>query len=229
MDKAEFITWARKLAPTYQASEEVKKQLARIRLIAFVGPTGVGKDTLIKQMDIPYVKSDVTRLPREGEKDGREYNFRTDYDKLLEDIKSGLYVQFVVNANNEFYGTKSESYPQGGNCTMAVIAQAVAQFRTLGFADILPIYLLPPSYKEWMNRIGTVRSSDLQARFSEARRSLPIALSDPKYHFVLNDRLEDAVADVNAVIKGEAISEHRTTLARQTAELLIGRLGDEDE
>lgn len=109
---------------------------------------------------------------------------------------------------------------------MAIIAKAIPQFRSLGFADILPIYILPPSYVEWIDRIGSVRHDDLQARFAEARDSLPLALEDPEYHFVLNDNLEDALNDIEKIIKGEPVSEHRVTLARQTAELLIGRLGD---
>ena len=226
MEKAEFIIWAKKLASSYQASAVVKDQLSHVRLIGFVGPTGVGKTTIIKKTGLPYVRSDVTRPPREGEKDGREYNFRTDYSGILEDIKQGRYVQFVINQNGEFYGTLATEYPEGGNCTMSIIARAIPQFRSLGFATVLPIYVLPPSYVEWMNRIGSVRSADLQARFAEARESLPIALEDPEYHFVLNDNIDDVMKDVDLIIKGEPVSEHRTSLARQTAELLIGRLGD---
>lgn len=228
MDKSEFITWAKNLASSYKASEAVRDQLSRVRLVAFVGPTGVGKTTIIKKTGLPYVRSDVTRDPRATEKDGREYNFRTDYSTILEDIKQGNFVQFVINQNGEFYGTRASEYPQGGNCTMSIIARAVPQFRSLGFASVLPIYVLPPSYVEWMKRIGQVRSADLQARFSEARESMPIALEDPTYHFVLNDNIDDAMKDVNLIIQGEPVSEHRSSLARQTAELLIGRLGDGD-
>lgn len=227
MEKSEFILWAKKLAATYQASAAVKEQLSHVRLIAFVGPTGVGKTTLMKKTGLPYVLSDVTREPRANEKNGREYNFRTDYMGILDDIKQGRYVQFVINQNGEFYGTLATAYPEGGNCTMSIIARAVPQFRSLGFASVLPIYVLPPSYVEWMNRIGSVRSADLQARFSEARESLPIALEDAEYNFVLNDNMDDALKDVELIIKGEPVSEHRTSLAKQTAELLIGRLGDE--
>ncbi|MDQ2972883.1 MAG: hypothetical protein M3Q79_00155 [bacterium] len=227
MDKTEFITWARKLAMTYEPRTEVRDKLSHVRLIAFVGPTGVGKTTIIQSTELAYVKSDVTRHPRDGEKNGREYNFRDDYMQILDDIKNGRYVQFVINSNNEFYGTLADEYPEGGNCTMAIIAKAVPHFRNLGFADVLPIYVLPPSYVVWMKRIGSVRSEDLKARFVEARESLPIALDDSKYHFVLNDNLEDVLKDIDSIIKGEPVSEHRTSLARQTAELLIGRLGDD--
>ncbi len=226
MEKAEFINHATKLAASYRSSQDVSEQLAHLRLVAFVGPTGVGKTALIKKVDLPYVLSDVTRSARADEKNSREYYFRTDYANILDDIKNGKYVQFIINSNQEFYGTLASSYPKGGVCTMAIIARALDQFRSLGFADILPIYILPPSYVEWMRRIGSVRGEDLQARLGEARESLPLALDDPKYHFVLNDSIDDAAKDILAIINGEPVLEHRSNLARQTAELLIGRLGE---
>lgn len=226
MTKEEFIKWATQLAINYKPSQEVLAKLLHLRVIAFVGPTGVGKTTLTHASGLPYILSDVTRDKREGEKDDHDYHFKNNYEEMLEDIKTGQYVQFVINTNHEFYGTRVTEYPDGGVCAMAIIAKAIPQFRTLGFADILPIYILPPSYVEWMHRIGTARSSDLEARFVEARESLPIALGDPKYHFVLNDNIEDAVEDIKQIAAGQPIAEHRDFLARQTAELLIGRLGE---
>jgi hypothetical protein len=43
---------------------------------------------------------------------------------------------------------------------------------------------------------------------------------------VLNDNIEDAVDDIKLIAEGKPIAEHRDFLARQTAELLIGRLGE---
>ncbi len=226
MQKTEFIQWATQLAINYKPAADVLEKLKHVRVIAFVGPTGVGKTTLIHASGLPYVLSDVTRDKREGEKDDHDYHFKNNYEEILADIKQGQYVQFVINTNHEFYGTRANQYPDGGVCAMAIIAKAIPQFRTLGFADILPIYILPPSYVEWMHRIGSARSSDLEARFTEARESLPIALADPTYHFVLNDNIEDAVDDIKLIAEGKPIAEHRDFLARQTAELLIGRLGE---
>src|SRR4051794_23046067 len=103
MEKKDFIEWARKLSVGYHANPQVQAQLAQIDLIALVGPTGVGKTTIIEQLEQPYVVSDVTRPPRNGEKDGQEYNFRTDYYDILDEIKAGQYVQFLIAKSDEFY------------------------------------------------------------------------------------------------------------------------------
>lgn len=229
MDKQDFIEWVKKLEPTYQANTLVLDQLADIELIALVGPTGVGKTTIIEQLGLPYVRSDVTRARREFEKDGQDYNFRSDYFEVLDEIKNGQYAQFLLSNSGEFYGTRVSSYPKEGPATMAIVASAIPKFRTLGFKKVIPIYILPPGYAEWMHRIGTGRATDLDARMKEAAASLPTALADSEYRFVLNDDLDLAVSEVNTIILGGYISEHRDQLARSSADLLFGRLGVADD
>jgi hypothetical protein len=63
---------------------------------------------------------------------------------------------------------------------------------------------------------------------SEARESLPLAMNDPAYHFILNDDLELATQEVLTIISGGQISQHRKELARSSADLLFGRLGIDD-
>lgn len=226
MDKKDFVEWVTKLHSTYKPNATVSEKLKRLHLVAVVGPTGVGKTTLIQTSGIPYIVGDVTRPTRPGERNGHEYHFREDYLEVLQQIKAGEYAQFVINASGEFYGTRGSSYPDDGFCTMAIFAAAVPQFQSLGFKQMTLLYILPPSYVEWMRRIGKERAGDLQSRLGEARVSLPKALADPNYHFILNDTVESALGDIKTILAGSPVNEHRATLARQTAELLIGRLGE---
>ena len=228
MEKKDFIVWASKLQSQYQPSEEVSRKLNNIELVALVGPTGVGKSTLIDKLDIPDVLSDVTRDPRPDEKDNQNYHFRKDYFNILDEIKAGQYVQFLIGSNGEFYGTRASAYPDNGRCAMAVLASEVPHFQSLGFKKLTLFYIMPPSYVEWMRRIGGVRAKDLLSRIGEARDSLTLAVNSEDYVFILNDTLELAVRDMKNMLNGEPVDEHRSRLAKGTADILLERVGDEE-
>ena len=166
---------------------------------------------------------------RPGEKNNQNYRFRTDYLEILKEIKSGQYAQFVVSGSNDFYGTHNNAYPSEGWCTMAIIATAIPDFRKLGFRSVKPVYIMPPGYVEWMRRIGELRAGDLDIRIAESITSIRTALRDEAYHFVLNDNVEAAVADIRKIMNGEEPDEHRSRLARETADVLLERLGDQDD
>lgn len=229
MQKEDFIEWARKLQPGYRASEEVKAQLSQVDLLAIVGPTGVGKTTLINELKLPVVLSDVTRPMRPEEKNNQNYRFRTDYIEILKEIKSGQYAQFVISGSGDFYGTHNDAYPHEGWCTMAIIATAIPSFRDLGFRNVKPIYIMPPGYVEWMRRIGELRAGDLDIRIAESITSIKTALRDSEYHFVLNDSIEAAIQDIRDIMAGKEPDEHRSRLARETGDVLLERLGDQDD
>ena len=229
MEKSDFIKWARKLQSTYEPSDETRAQLSNVDLLAIVGPTGAGKSTIIDKLGLPYVMSDVSREPRNEEKHNRNYHFRTDYLQIINEIKNGSYVQFLVSKYDEFYGTRSSSYPNEGVCTMAIIARVIPEFRKLGFRSIKTIYVMPPSYVEWMHRIGSTRKDDLLGRISEARQSILMALDDEKYEFVLNDSLDLAVDEIKTIIAGEERDKARAQLAYDTADILLEHIGDEEE
>lgn len=228
MDKNDFIVWARKMQNSYRPSDQVLKKLGLVNLVAIVGPTGTGKTTLIEKLDIPLVLSTVSRDKRPGEKNNIDYVFTNDYFKVIEQIKAGEFVQYLVSPNGEFYGTHMDAYPEEGNCIMAIVAGAISNFKSLGFKSITQIYIMPPSYIEWMRRIGSSRTKDLLTRIGEARESMELALSDDKYHFVLNDNIDYALQDIIQILNGGQVNQHRRDLAIGTADLLLEHIGDEE-
>lgn len=223
MDKQTAIDRLRELQATYQANDQVRAQLSHLTLIAVVGPTGAGKSTVVRHSGLPFVIGDTTRAPREGEIQGRDYNFRTDLNNLVTEIEHGEFVQFVVQRETEVYGTKASSYPSSGVVAMSVLARVLPAFRSFGFASVIPVYIVPPSHTEWMHRISAHRDKDLEARLLEAKESLQVALNDPSYVFILNDDLNTAVASLQAVARG-AVNQTASSQARAAANTLYGYL-----
>lgn len=202
MDKQTFIQKARELEPTFQPNDAVKARLAGLQLIAIVGPTGVGKSSIINACKIPYVISDMTRALRTGERDGVDINQRSDYDKLWSELENGEFAQFLVAITGEFYGTKASSYPASGPCTMPIVTSALPMFKNLGFGKIITVYVVPPSLEVWQKRIAQQATSDLEDRMVEARESLANALDANDYIFLVNDDLGKSLEDLNSILAG---------------------------
>lgn len=155
MDKKDFIEWARKLQLSYQSSGDVKSKLAKVDLLAIVGPTGVGKTTLINQLKIPSVLSDVTRDLRKGEKNNQNYHFREDYLDILKEIKSGEFAQFLVSDTDDFFTVLTQMHTlMRAGVVWQFLLPLYLIFRKLGFRKVVPIYIMPPGYVEWMRRIS---------------------------------------------------------------------------
>jgi len=227
MEKKDFMVWASKLQELYKPSEETTNSLGNLDLYAIVGPTGVGKSTIVEHLGLPSIMSDVSRDKRPEEKNNKNYHFRSDYLKVIDEIKRGEYVQFLIGKNAEFYGTRKSSYPEEGACVMPIVADQVSHFKSLGFRSVTPLYIMPPSYVEWMRRIGGVRTKDLLSRISEARDSMKIAQENDDFTFILNDTIEQAVSDISDVINGVELDEHRQGLAIGTADVLLERIGED--
>jgi hypothetical protein len=79
-----------------------------------------------------------------------------------------------------------------------------------------------------MNRIGGVRAKDLLTRIQEAKESILLALNDSSYTFILNDRLENAIQDIQKKRNGKDIDQHRIELAKGTADVLLEHIGESD-
>lgn len=225
MTREEFLIQLPELVKNYQPSPAVVSQIKNVSLLIVIGPSGVGKTTVIKKVGLPFVPPDTTRQPRPGEVDGRDYYFLKDYDRTIDDLKTGQFVQVVIGASGDLYASKASSYPTGGVALMTVMADVVPIFRQLGFRNTVSAFITPPSYDEWMRRMSEhgVEASQLDARLSEAYRSFNFALNDSETHFILNDNIEKAEHQLLELING-IIEGPREIEARKASQEIFSRL-----
>lgn len=222
MTGEDFIKQLPDLAADYQPDPKVLSKIGDISLLMLIGPSGVGKTTLINKLGLHYVPSDTTRDIRPGEKEGEDFYFLKDYDKAVSDIRAGQLVQIAVGAAGDLYSTHASSYPESGWGVMPVMADVVPIFRKLGFKETISAFIVPPSYSEWMRRMKShpITSEQLIKRLAEAKRSLNLALSDQQIHLILNDNLEKAVAQTKELLDGK-VDENREQTARQAAQAML--------
>ncbi len=201
MDSTDFASKIVAYQEQYHVSEQLLVRMSRMKLVILVGPTGVGKTTILEQTGIPYLRSDVTRAPRLGERDGIDYNFRTDQEGIIQDIEAGEFIQFLIGHTGEFYGLHGDSLPTGDRCILAVVASSVPVFERLGFGSVIKICILPPSYEEWMRRLRLRGADEIESRLLEAVESLRIVMGMTDCSYVINDDYKVAATEVCELVE----------------------------
>ncbi|MGA3150501.1 MAG: hypothetical protein ABSD10_02740 [Candidatus Saccharimonadales bacterium] len=219
MTRGEFLKDLPGVVKNYRPAPEVLARIKNISLLVVIGPSGVGKSSIINRLGLQFVPSDTTRRPRPEEKEGVDFCFLTDYDQVVADIKAGRFVQVAIGTEGDLYATRASAYPKSGLAVMPVMADVVPIFRNLGFVKTISVFIAPPSYQEWMRRMGShqLKDEQLKKRLDEARRSLDFVFSDKLTHFILNDDLEKAATQVKQLLRG-AIDANREKAAHRAAQ-----------
>lgn len=185
-------------------------------LLVISGPAGTGKGTVCKELlkrnkDIVYSVSATTRKPRIGEIDGVNYYFVTE-EKFKSMIENDEFLEYAYVHTN-YYGTPKkfvfEQIEKGEIVLLEIDVQGAMQIKKK-FPEAVFIFLLPPTMEELKNRIvkrGTETEEDIKRRYENAFKELDFV--DNYDYFVINDVVEDAVSDIESIIRAEKLKVKR--------------------
>jgi guanylate kinase len=177
-------------------------------LIVISGPSGVGKDTLIRRLleldhNLVYSVSGTTRPPRPGEKPGENYTFLT-RDQFERLIASGSFLEHATY-NGNLYGTFHERVEgerdKGRDVVLKIDVQGAEQVRRL-IPDAIFIFVVAPSEHELERRQqerGSESAQDMAARRRIGEDEIRYAaLYD---HVVTNDDVDRAVDEILDLVR----------------------------
>ncbi|MDY0234414.1 MAG: guanylate kinase [Gudongella sp.] len=190
--------------------------MAKGFLMVLSGPSGSGKGTVSKALmerndDIVFSVSATTRQPRPGEIDGENYFFYTK-EKFNDMIDNNEFLEHAFVHTN-YYGTPKkfvmEQIEKGEIVLLEIDVQGALQIKK-NHKEAVFIFLLPPTMDELKDRItkrGTESKADIDTRFSNAFKELDFV---GEYDFfVVNDKVELAVLDIEAIIHSERLRVKR--------------------
>jgi guanylate kinase len=149
--------------------------------------------------------SATTRAPRPGERHGVDYWFLSEAD-FDERVAAGDFVEHATYSGRSYGTLRSELERRAGAGVPVVLEieiQGARQIRETA-PDAVQIFIEPPSLDALRARLvgrGTDDPEQIAARLRTAESEL--AAKDEFGHVVCNDRLEDAVDAVEAIVRGE--------------------------
>jgi guanylate kinase len=145
----------------------------------------------------------TTRRPRPGERDGIDYHFVSDeeFDRLVAAGELLEWARVVGHRSGTPARPVEEALAAGRDVVLEIDVQGARQVRERAPEAVL-IFLAPPSMEELERRLrsrGTEDEARLALRLATAREEMAqLPLFD---HVVVNDRLDEATAQVEAIIQ----------------------------
>jgi guanylate kinase len=179
-------------------------------VFVITGPSGVGKGTLIRGLmeRIPRLELSVsatTRAPRPGERDGVDYHFLT-REEFDERVARGAFVEHADYAGRSYGTLRSELEDRvraGVPVVLEIEVQGARQVRA-AMPEAAQVFIAPPSLPALRTRLigrGTDDPEEVERRLRVAEQELA---AQPEFgHVVVNDRLDEALDRLTAIVRGE--------------------------
>lgn len=186
-----------------------------VNVFIISAPSGSGKSTLVNEVrrtvpNLEFSISYTTRDPRGAEQNGCEYFFitREQFEQMIRDH------EFLEHADvfGNYYGTARgflrKAEDAGKDLLLDIDVQGAEQVKAK-LPSAVSIFIMPPSRSELEKRLRK-RSQDsgpvIQRRLKAARREIE---NYRKYDYILvNDRLSDSVASLEAILLSERLKRN---------------------
>ena len=191
-------------------------------LLILSAPSGTGKTTLARRLVAAnpgaiFSVSYTTRPPRGDEKDGADYRFvsETTFQKMIAD---GVFVEWA-HVHGHHYGTPrtviAEAEKRGALAIFDIDVQGGEMIKK-AHPEAVRALILPPSLAELERRLRARSTDDdatIRRRLHAARIEIRLARAAGYEYWVVNDDLESAYADLEAIVRAEYCRAGRRPLA----------------
>jgi len=181
-------------------------------LIVISGPSGVGKDAVIKQLQkrdlqLHFVVTMTSRPPRSGEVEGEDYLFvsREQFEEMVDQnemLEHALVYNDYKGIPKQQIRTAMESQK---DVILRVDVQGAKTLRQLCPEAVL-IYLIPTNQKEWFQRLRNRKTETPESLALRLKTAVSELEHLPEFDYVVvntQDQLDAAVETIMAIIDAE--------------------------
>ncbi|MGB8106771.1 MAG: guanylate kinase, partial [Pseudolabrys sp.] len=180
-------------------------------------PSGAGKTTLSRRLldgdkGVSLSVSVTTRKSRPGEKEGRDYRFidRKHFDAMVDNNELLEWAEVFDN----YYGTPAkpvmDALAAGRDVLFDIDWQGTQQLRDKARGDLVSVFVLPPSIPELERRLRSRAQDDYETIHRRMAKAADEMSHWAEYDYVVvNHDLDQAFADVSAVLTAERVKRER--------------------
>lgn len=192
----------REKVDSYEAPEDAKKIVEKMRIALIVGIAAAGKDSIIREIlkdteNFSRIITTIPRAPRPGEIQDVSYHF-IDNEKVRENLESKKYFEAKL-VHGRVYGTTTDELSRITEEKKIALGdvdvQGVEEYHRVA-RNLVSIFIIPPSFeiwqKRWSGRDDSKSSEEKRNRMISAEAELDFALRSNYYRFVINDDLKEA-------------------------------------
>jgi guanylate kinase len=182
-------------------------------------PSGAGKSTLSRMLidKTPGLRMSIsvtTRAKRPGEADGEHYYFidKARFDQM---VRADELLEHAPVFDNH-YGTPRHAVEKalsaGEDVLFDIDWQGTQQLREKARADVVSVFILPPSAKALEQRLHTrAQDSDAVIRGRMDRAAHELSHWAEYDYVVLNNDLDQAFSEVETILRAERLKRERQT------------------
>jgi guanylate kinase len=186
-------------------------------MLVLSSPSGAGKTTLSRRLldgdkSVSLSVSVTTRKSRPGEKEGRDYRFidRKRFDAMVDNNELLEWAEVFDN----YYGTPAkpvmDALAAGRDVLFDIDWQGTQQLRDKARGDLVSVFVLPPSIPELERRLRSRAQDDYETIHRRMAKAADEMSHWAEYDYVVvNHDLDQAFADVSAVLAAERVKRER--------------------
>jgi len=186
-------------------------------MLVLSSPSGAGKTTLSRQLldndkQIQLSVSCTTRHKRPGERDGVDYRF-VDTPTFRGMIERKEFLEYAEVFGN-YYGTPrlpvDEALAGGRDVLFDIDWQGTQQLRDKGGADLVTVFILPPSTRDLEKRLLT-RAQDPKDIVAQRMAKAADEMSHwAEYDYVVvNSDIATSLSNLKAILTSERLKRER--------------------
>jgi guanylate kinase len=197
-----------------QGSDGVER---RGLMFVLSSPSGAGKTTLSRMLmerapGLQMSVSATTRPMRPGEVEGHDYLF-VDAPEFEAMVKQDQLLEWATVFGNR-YGTPrapvEAALSAGRDVLFDIDWQGTQQLREKAGADVVSVFILPPSAADLEKRLHTrAQDSDEVIRGRMDRASHELSHWAEYDYIVVNQNVDDAFSEVQSILKAERLKRAR--------------------